>query len=228
MPILDLGLVDISLRLNKLPADVFGPQFDIRSSIHDLHMRTCYDSGSALAQLIAQLTTQQLNAGVNAGRKKEFDKQTTTNSPKPNEESHAGGTIAKEHQERVSLLMADAVQETADNENHATKHLNNAIDLDHMNSSVDDTNVEEEDVLEEDYRILSPVKTDLGDLNIFLRKDYLQPSYLDANTADDDNDDDDDDVILDTDIEDDFVITDDNTVNIRPVLLTDNKVKFFF
>lgn len=53
---LDLGLLDISLRINEKVSELF-PKFDLRASIQDMHIRSCSDSGRALAHLIAYLAS---------------------------------------------------------------------------------------------------------------------------------------------------------------------------
>ncbi|XP_030386757.1 autophagy-related protein 2 homolog B isoform X2 [Scaptodrosophila lebanonensis] len=57
IPVLDIGLFNISLRLNEQKT-LTRPRIDIRCSIHEVHLRTCFDSASALAQLISYVANE--------------------------------------------------------------------------------------------------------------------------------------------------------------------------
>lgn len=54
--VIDLDLFEISLRLSEKPSTAF-PKLDLRASINGAHLRTCSDSASALAQLLAYIAT---------------------------------------------------------------------------------------------------------------------------------------------------------------------------
>lgn len=49
--VVDLGLLEISLRINEKNTSLF-PKLDLRAFIQGVHIRTCSDSGQVLAQLI--------------------------------------------------------------------------------------------------------------------------------------------------------------------------------
>uniref|UniRef100_A0A1B0D0K3 Autophagy-related protein 2 n=1 Tax=Phlebotomus papatasi TaxID=29031 RepID=A0A1B0D0K3_PHLPP len=55
--VVDLGLFEISLRLNE-KATSFAPKFDMRAALNDVHIRTCADSARALAQLISYIAAK--------------------------------------------------------------------------------------------------------------------------------------------------------------------------
>ncbi|XP_023297749.2 autophagy-related protein 2 homolog A [Lucilia cuprina] len=114
VPVLDVGLLDISLRLNDEDSDKC-PTFDLRCSIHDVHFRTCYDSGSAFAQLIGYMAnnTNPSNEQTNL---KEQSLQSSLSSESDfflsQTEQQLTKEITKKQQERVNILMAEAVQES--------------------------------------------------------------------------------------------------------------------
>ncbi|XP_039485228.1 autophagy-related protein 2 homolog A [Drosophila santomea] len=100
IPVLNLGLLNISFRLN---AEGSGqPRVDLRSSIHDMHLKTCYDSAAALAQLIAYLANDR---DLCPPEEPILNEDTKPAEPKPNEEHE----VSEHTQNHVSKLMADAV-----------------------------------------------------------------------------------------------------------------------
>ncbi|KAH8296286.1 hypothetical protein KR054_004058 [Drosophila jambulina] len=106
IPVLNLGLLNISFRLNEEGKGQ--PRVDLRSSIHDMHLKTCYDSASALAQLIAYVAN---------------DRDLTPPPPPPASEEPAlnedaahthepkDQEVSDHHQNHVNKLMADAVMD---------------------------------------------------------------------------------------------------------------------
>ncbi|XP_055908295.1 autophagy-related protein 2 homolog B isoform X2 [Eupeodes corollae] len=116
VPVIDIGLLDISLRLNE-KASERSPKLDLRTSIQDVHIRSCFDSGRALATLIAYVASDGdlLNVGD--------DDESMTSSMESSVYSDASlfsmkdrkssiPEISARQQERVNLMMAEAVQET--------------------------------------------------------------------------------------------------------------------
>lgn len=122
VPVLDVGLLDISLRLNDEESDKC-PTFDLRCSIHDVHFRTCYDSGSAFAQLIGYIATS-----MNTSNDQQSNKGQSLQSSLCSEsdfflsqtDQHISKEITLKQQERVNILMAEAVLESH-TDNHSMK-----------------------------------------------------------------------------------------------------------
>ena len=116
VPVLDVGLLDISLRLNDEESDKC-PTFDLRCSIHDGHFRTCYDSGSAFAQLIGYIASS-----TNSSNDQQSSKDQSLQSSLCSEsdfflsqtDQQTTKEITMKQQERVNILMAEAVQESHD------------------------------------------------------------------------------------------------------------------
>lgn len=122
IPVIDIGLFDISLRINDKASESF-PKLDLRASIHDIHIRTCSDSGRALAQLIAYFASDGDYGGI--GDKSDIgdeDSSMTTSHTSSiyceadllsmKECATSNPEISPEQQERVTQMVADAVQET--------------------------------------------------------------------------------------------------------------------
>lgn len=109
---MDVGLTDISLRLNERASGKY-PKFDLRCSIYDFHLRTCYDSGSALAQLISHIvsypTNHNLDESSEALSTSENIETTLISSYKVNKTDE----LSEKQQERINKLMAQALQEAA-------------------------------------------------------------------------------------------------------------------
>ncbi|XP_039964190.1 autophagy-related protein 2 homolog A [Bactrocera tryoni] len=116
VPVLDIGLVDISLRLNENSEKY--PKFDLRCSVHDAHLRTCSDSGKALAQLIEHLA----NDGDTVEPEQNISSTTTLQQSRleinetPTLVEHKRKESLTEQQdwqqERVNIMMAEALRET--------------------------------------------------------------------------------------------------------------------
>uniref|UniRef100_A0A6B2EBD1 Autophagy-related protein 2 n=1 Tax=Phlebotomus kandelakii TaxID=1109342 RepID=A0A6B2EBD1_9DIPT len=115
--IVDLGLFEISLRLNE-KATSYAPKFDMRAAINDVHIRTCADSARALAQLISYIAAQgdldKFDAAPeescdSTGNLSEADadllsvKSSQTSIPE----------VTQTQQQHVNTLMAEAMQESA-------------------------------------------------------------------------------------------------------------------
>ncbi|KAH8349644.1 hypothetical protein KR084_003244 [Drosophila pseudotakahashii] len=112
IPVLNLGLLNISFRLN---AEGSGqPRVDLRSSIHDMHLKTCYDSAAALAQLIAYVANDR---DLCPPEEPVLNEETKQAEPKPNEEQE----VSDHTQNHVSKLMADAVMDVKCSPPKATK-----------------------------------------------------------------------------------------------------------
>nr|XP_014094904.1 autophagy-related protein 2 homolog A [Bactrocera oleae] len=115
VPVLDIGLVDISLRLNENSEKY--PKFDLRCSVHDAHLRTCSDSGKALAQLIEHLandgdTVEPVqNISCTTLQQSKLD---TNETPTLDEHKRKDSLTEQQEwqQERVNILMAEALRET--------------------------------------------------------------------------------------------------------------------
>jgi len=102
IPVLNLGLLNISFRLN---AEGSGqPRVDLRSSIHDMHLKTCYDSAAALAQLIAYVANDR---DLCPPEEPILNEEIKPAEPKANEEQE----VSDHTQNHVSKLMADAVMD---------------------------------------------------------------------------------------------------------------------
>lgn len=54
---MNIGLLNISIRLDE--NNKLCPNIDLRSAIHEVHLKTCYDSADALAQLIAYIANDK-------------------------------------------------------------------------------------------------------------------------------------------------------------------------
>lgn len=107
--VMDLGLFELSLRLNEKMCGG-APRVDLRASNNVLHVRTCSDSGRALTQLLTYF--------ANDGDLMPFTKS-TDNIIVPNsaeEESLLGdesiNVLSKSQEERVNSLMVDAMEDT--------------------------------------------------------------------------------------------------------------------
>lgn len=113
--IVDLGLFEISLRLNDKPTPSF-PKFDLRASINDVHLRTCSDSGNAFAQFIAYLAAEGDLDDVKDDLSE--DEQSLTMSEGETEllpikpATPNAPAVTKSQQLRVNTLMAEAMEES--------------------------------------------------------------------------------------------------------------------
>lgn len=105
----------MSLRINEGVSQKC-PKFDLRCSLNDVHFRSCYDSGSAFAQLLGHIAHNSNNItknqcskdqSLNASMDSESDLFSSTHSPVE---------ITTKQQERVNTLMAEAVKETRESD----------------------------------------------------------------------------------------------------------------
>ncbi|KAL1379044.1 hypothetical protein pipiens_003861, partial [Culex pipiens pipiens] len=119
--LVELGLFEISLRLNEKATSSF-PKFDLRTAINDVHVRTCADSGRALAQLIGYLASEgdlvvqddgsseigddtSSVGGLPMGSEQEADLL-------PVKPSQSAPEVTPKQQQRVNTLMAEAMEES--------------------------------------------------------------------------------------------------------------------
>ncbi|XP_055847231.1 autophagy-related protein 2 homolog A [Episyrphus balteatus] len=116
VPVIDLGLLDISLRLNEKSSER-SPKLDLRTSIQDVHIRSCFDSGRALATLIAYvagdgdlMTTIDDDESMTSSMESSVYSDASLFSVKDRKSSIP--EISARQQERVNMMMAEAVQET--------------------------------------------------------------------------------------------------------------------
>uniref|UniRef100_A0A7G3AGM6 Autophagy-related protein 2 n=1 Tax=Lutzomyia longipalpis TaxID=7200 RepID=A0A7G3AGM6_LUTLO len=113
--VVDLGLFEISLRLNE-KATSYAPKFDMRAAINDVHIRTCADSARALAQLISYIAAK--------GDLESNGPEETCDSTGNLGEADADllsvrssqvsiPEVTHTQQQHVNTLMAEAMQESA-------------------------------------------------------------------------------------------------------------------
>ncbi|KAH8385046.1 hypothetical protein KR093_006195 [Drosophila rubida] len=100
LPILNAGVIHISLFLND--QNTLYPKIDLRSSIHDVHLKTCFDSANALAQLIAYIANDRDLISID----KYVDKNKSANSQLSSSVLKIDKTL-----EHINTLMADAVKD---------------------------------------------------------------------------------------------------------------------
>ncbi|XP_068148275.1 autophagy-related protein 2 homolog A [Drosophila tropicalis] len=105
IPVLNLGLLNISFRLND-DNNRIHPAVDLRSSIHDMHLRTCYDSAAALAQLIAYVANDKDIISIDENTTLDDSDEHSFSDPKLNEKDNCDQT-----QIHVNKLMAEAVKD---------------------------------------------------------------------------------------------------------------------
>lgn len=111
MPVLYAGLLNVSIRLND-QCKIY-PNIDLRSSIHDVHLKTCYDSADALAQLIAYIANDKDLMPMD----KKIDQKQSDNSHVTKSDHNNDKTM-----EHINKLMADAVKDV---EVNSTAHTSN-------------------------------------------------------------------------------------------------------
>lgn len=112
--VIDLGLFEISLKLNE-KATVSFPKFDLRASINDVHIRTCSDSGNALAQFISYLASE--GDFIEDQEKEDCDNISIRTESEPDLLSVKSNNqnypeITHVQQQHVNNLMADAMAES--------------------------------------------------------------------------------------------------------------------
>ncbi|XP_058467736.1 autophagy-related protein 2 homolog A [Malaya genurostris] len=117
--LVEVGLFEISLRLNEKATSCF-PKFDLRTAMNDIHVRTCADSGRALAQLIGYLAaegdllaqddgasdTESNESAVGLPMSSELEGNLVPVKPNPAPE------VTPKQQQRVNTLMAEAMEES--------------------------------------------------------------------------------------------------------------------
>ncbi|XP_061388779.1 autophagy-related protein 2 homolog B-like [Musca vetustissima] len=112
VPVLDFGLLEISLRISGETTEKH-PKLDLRCSLQDVHLRTCYDSGSAFAQLIGYIANN-IAKDEEASDKESLQSSLCSDSDLLLAESQTSADISDRHQERVNQLMAEAVKDGVD------------------------------------------------------------------------------------------------------------------
>ncbi|XP_037892435.1 autophagy-related protein 2 homolog B [Glossina fuscipes] len=112
VPVLDVGLTDISLRLNERASGKY-PKLDLRCSIYDFHLRTCYDSGSALAQLISHIVSDPTNHNLDESSETVSISENIETTLISNYKVTKTDELFEKQQERINKLMAQALQEAA-------------------------------------------------------------------------------------------------------------------
>ena len=115
--IADLGLFEISLLLQD-KVTLTSPKFDLRSSIKDLHLRTCSDSGKAFLEFIGYLAAK---GDLEVQETDDFDDQSQSSSILQmqdeqllimNESTKSVLEVTQTQQEHVNNLMAEAMEES--------------------------------------------------------------------------------------------------------------------
>lgn len=117
--LVELGLFEISLRLNERATSSF-PKFDLRTAINDVHVRTCADSGRALAQLIGYLAAEGDLLPQDDGTSDIGDNESVCGLPMGTEQegdlvpvkSAQAPEVTPKQQQRVNVLMAEAMEES--------------------------------------------------------------------------------------------------------------------
>lgn len=119
--LVELGLFEISLRLNEKATSSF-PKFDLRTAINDVHVRTCADSGRALAQLIGYLASEgDLLVQDDGSSEIGDDSSSVGGLPMGSEQeadllpvkpSQSAPEVTPKQQQRVNTLMAEAMEES--------------------------------------------------------------------------------------------------------------------
>uniref|UniRef100_A0A1Q3FUU4 Autophagy-related protein 2 n=2 Tax=Culex tarsalis TaxID=7177 RepID=A0A1Q3FUU4_CULTA len=119
--LVELGLFEISLRLNEKATSSF-PKFDLRTAINDVHVRTCADSGRALAQLIGYLASEGDLVPQDDGASEIGDDNSSVGGLPmgselegdllPVKPSQSAPEVTPKQQQRVNTLMAEAMEES--------------------------------------------------------------------------------------------------------------------
>ncbi|XP_062121458.1 autophagy-related protein 2 homolog B isoform X4 [Drosophila sulfurigaster albostrigata] len=104
LAVLNVGLINISIFLND--QNTLYPKINLRSSIHDVHLKTCFDSANALAQLIAYIANDKdlISTEQNMDKNKSDNYQSKSSDSK--------GDRTSQH---INTLMADAVKDVESN-----------------------------------------------------------------------------------------------------------------
>ncbi|XP_033148965.1 LOW QUALITY PROTEIN: autophagy-related protein 2 homolog A [Drosophila busckii] len=101
VPVLNIGLLNVSLRINEQSKT--SPSIDLRSSIHDVHLKTCFDSADALAQIISYIANDKDIINTD---KTTSEAEKTMNSTVPITNQNNDQTS-----QHINNLMADAVKD---------------------------------------------------------------------------------------------------------------------
>lgn len=117
--LVEVGLFEISLRLNEKATGSF-PKFDLRAAMNDVHVRTCADSGRALAQLIGYLAAEGDLLPQDDGASDVEDNESVCGLPMGNEQEAnlvpvkppQAPEVTPKQQQRVNSLMAEAMEES--------------------------------------------------------------------------------------------------------------------
>ncbi|XP_029712827.1 autophagy-related protein 2 homolog A [Aedes albopictus] len=117
--LVEVGLFEISLRLNEKATGSF-PKFDLRTAMNDVHVRTCADSGRALAQLIGYLAAEGDLLPQDEGESEVGDNESLCGLPMGNEQEAdlvpvkqpQAPEVTPKQQQRVNSLMAEAMEES--------------------------------------------------------------------------------------------------------------------
>lgn len=112
--VVELGLFEISLRLGEKPTASF-PKYDLRAAINDVHIRTCSDSGQALAKLIAYIASESDLRSDTSDESSTQEQADYDEDCKKNVDLlsnlHRNSTLAEEQLNVVNDLLSDAMEE---------------------------------------------------------------------------------------------------------------------
>ncbi|XP_058813814.1 autophagy-related protein 2 homolog B [Topomyia yanbarensis] len=117
--LVEVGLFEISLRLNDKATSCF-PKFDLRTAMNDIHVRTCADSGRALAQLIGYLAAEGDLLAQDDGASDTESNDGPGGLPMSGElegdlvpvKPNPAPEVTPKQQQRVNTLMAEAMEES--------------------------------------------------------------------------------------------------------------------
>ncbi|GAB0095176.1 Autophagy-related protein 2 [Sergentomyia squamirostris] len=115
--VVDLGLFEISLRLNE-KATNYAPKFDMRAALNDVHVRTCADSARALAQMISYIAANGDlekfdGAGDDICESSVTIGETDADLLSVRSSQVSIPEVTQSQQQHVNTLMAEAMQESA-------------------------------------------------------------------------------------------------------------------
>lgn len=114
--LIDLGLFEISLRLNEKATASF-PKLDLRASINDVHIRSCSDSARALAQFISYIAAEgdfdvADEEDVPASDSMSITSETDSDLLSVKSQASSAPEVSPLQQQRVNTLMAEAMEES--------------------------------------------------------------------------------------------------------------------
>ncbi|XP_064538983.1 autophagy-related protein 2 homolog A, partial [Drosophila montana] len=101
VPVLNVGLLNFSIHLNEKSKSY--AKIDLRSSIHDMHLKTCFDSADALAQLIAYIANDK---DLKSKDNNFYELKKAVSTPVRNFDHNNDETLY-----HINNLMADAVKD---------------------------------------------------------------------------------------------------------------------